>query len=126
MLRRPAARGFIIFVAIFWGIVACLLGVASFFVPAYWGRGCLTRILFGLGGVVGLFASLISTGLASRVLPPEIGAVVVFAGLGAGVLMGAVAGARLAELFGDVSSPFPEFGVMSREEAQNQRNSLKS
>lgn len=36
--------------------------------------------------------------------------------------MGAVAGARMAEAFGDVTPEPKEFGVISREEAEAQRN----
>ena len=60
---RHSQRGFVIFVGMFWCMVAALFGLVSYLIPSSRGTGFMTRILAGVGGAIGSFCSAVAIGM---------------------------------------------------------------
>lgn len=65
MLLRQRKRefGFVLFAAGFWAMVMVVIALFSFLSPRYRNRGCLSRLFYGFGGVVGIFIGAMTSGL---------------------------------------------------------------
>ena len=99
MRPRRRARGFVIFATVFWAGVVTLGALATFALPDYKGRGCLARLFFGLGGLVGLFggASVFLVFTSKLMWPLPESALLPVMGLGG--ILGATSAASLTARF---------------------------
>ena len=96
MKSRREEHGFFLFATAFWVMVAALIALLSLLIPSYKGRGCLTRVFFGLGSVPGIFAAAVSFGFFIPEVTSSLQGWALLTVMILGGALGAYLGARLA------------------------------